>query len=194
MGHREQLLAGAKKCLYERGYAHTTARDIVAASGTNLASIGYHFGSKEALLTAALIDAYSEWDEELVGFARSAAERGGTMAEQLEAVWTWMIDSFERLRPLLVANVEAFAEAQHSPELREQLASYYERSRRRFVTESEKFAGRAEESARAVGSFHMALFDGLMLQWLIDPERAPTSQDMAGAWRSLMATMGPQRR
>ena len=30
-----------------------TARDIVAASGANLASIGYHFGSKEALLSAA---------------------------------------------------------------------------------------------------------------------------------------------
>ena len=41
MGHREDLLEGAKRCLYEKGYARTTARDIVAASGTNLASIGY---------------------------------------------------------------------------------------------------------------------------------------------------------
>ncbi|MBN1170597.1 MAG: helix-turn-helix transcriptional regulator, partial [Micromonosporaceae bacterium] len=65
MGHREQLLAGAKRCLYERGYARTTARDIVAASGTNLASIGYHFGSKEALLNAAMIDAMTEWGDEL---------------------------------------------------------------------------------------------------------------------------------
>ncbi|NHW87893.1 helix-turn-helix transcriptional regulator, partial [Escherichia coli] len=46
MGHRERLLAGARNCLYERGYTRTTARDIVAASDTNLASIGYHFGSK----------------------------------------------------------------------------------------------------------------------------------------------------
>ena len=40
MSHREDLLAGAVQCLREKGYAHTTARDIVAASGTNLASIG----------------------------------------------------------------------------------------------------------------------------------------------------------
>jgi len=53
MGHREDLLAGAVRCLREKGYAHTTARDIVAASGTNLASIGYHYGSTKALLNAA---------------------------------------------------------------------------------------------------------------------------------------------
>ena len=33
MGNREDLLAAAKRCLYEKGYAHTTARDIAAASG-----------------------------------------------------------------------------------------------------------------------------------------------------------------
>ena len=70
MGHREDLLEGAKKCLLEIGYANTTARDIVAASGTNLASIGYHFGSKEALMTQAII--------ELLGLGRevrAAADR-----------------------------------------------------------------------------------------------------------------------
>ena len=30
MGHKDDLLAGAKKVLMERGYANTTARDIVA--------------------------------------------------------------------------------------------------------------------------------------------------------------------
>ena len=32
MGNREDLLAGAKKCLYEKGYARTTARDIASAA------------------------------------------------------------------------------------------------------------------------------------------------------------------
>ena len=55
MGHREDLLVGAVACLREKGYARTTARDIVAASGTNLASIGYHYGSVTALLNAAVL-------------------------------------------------------------------------------------------------------------------------------------------
>lgn len=63
MGHREDLLEGAKRCLLEKGYARTTARDIVAASGTNLASIGYHYGSKEALLNLAFLKVTEEWGE-----------------------------------------------------------------------------------------------------------------------------------
>ena len=55
MGHREDLLEGAKRCLLEKGFARTTARDIVKESGTNLASIGYHYGSKDALLAQAYI-------------------------------------------------------------------------------------------------------------------------------------------
>ncbi|MGH4006514.1 MAG: TetR family transcriptional regulator, partial [Pseudonocardiaceae bacterium] len=44
MGNREDLLAGAKRCLYEKGYGRTTARDIAAAAGgVSLAAIGYHF-------------------------------------------------------------------------------------------------------------------------------------------------------
>ena len=65
MSHREDLLAGAVQCLREKGYAHTTARDIVAASGTNLASIGYHYGSTKALLNAAVLAAMEEFGQEM---------------------------------------------------------------------------------------------------------------------------------
>src|SRR5215469_2225151 len=51
--HRTRLLAAARELLRERAYGDITARDLVAASSTNLGSIGYHFGSKEALLTLA---------------------------------------------------------------------------------------------------------------------------------------------
>jgi AcrR family transcriptional regulator len=74
MGHREDLLEGAKRCLLEKGYARTTARDIVAASGTNLASIGYHYGSKEALLNLAFLKVTEEWGELLTGQPDEAAE------------------------------------------------------------------------------------------------------------------------
>ena len=104
MGHRERLLAGARRCLFERGYARTTARDIVAASGTNLASIGYHFGSKEALLNAAMIEAIDEWGEELKGALITDADVGSMdPIERFESIWTRVIESFEAHRPLWVA-------------------------------------------------------------------------------------------
>ena len=57
MGNREQLLDGALACLYDKGYARTTARDIASAAGVSLAAIGYHFGTTEVLLNAALLRA-----------------------------------------------------------------------------------------------------------------------------------------
>ena len=72
MGNREKLLAGAKRCIQEKGFARTTARDLVAASGTNLASIGYHFGSKEALLTQALVEELGEWGDQVLAPVLSA--------------------------------------------------------------------------------------------------------------------------
>ena len=177
MGHRERLLAGARRCLFERGYARTTARDIVAASGTNLASIGYHFGSKEALLNAAMIEAIDEWGEELKGALITDADVGSMdPIERFESIWTRVIESFEAHRPLWVANFEAFMQAQHSPELREQLAAGHEEARfglaALFQGTDESMVD--ERVAQTVGSFYVALMSGLITQWLLDAQRAPS--------------------
>ncbi|MDT0571847.1 TetR/AcrR family transcriptional regulator [Streptomyces sp. DSM 3412] len=191
MGHREQLLAGAKRCLYERGYARTTARDIVAASGTNLASIGYHFGSKEALLNAAVMEAFEEWGEELERAMPGQGGSGESGEEQLVAMWTRVTKSFQSHRPLLVASIEAFAQAEHAPELRKQLADDYERARgamAEFIAPGD--AREDNRVARAVGSLHLAMLAGLSLQWLLDGERAPTGQDMVDALRAVGQGLG----
>jgi AcrR family transcriptional regulator len=52
--NRDALLLAAKQCLLEKGYNRTTARDIASMAGVSLAAIGYHFSSKDALLTEAL--------------------------------------------------------------------------------------------------------------------------------------------
>jgi AcrR family transcriptional regulator len=65
VGHREQLLDAARRLLVERGSARITARDLVAESGTNLGSIGYHFGSKDALINAAIEAAFDDWADHL---------------------------------------------------------------------------------------------------------------------------------
>jgi AcrR family transcriptional regulator len=192
MGHREKLLAGAKRCLYERGYAHTTARDIVAASGTNLASIGYHFGSKEALLTAAMIEAIDEWGDELERALITDTDVGSMdPIERFEFIWTRVIESFETHRPLWVASFEGFMAAQRSPELREQLAAGHEQARFGLVALFQNLEERAvdERLARTVGSFYLALMSGLIVQWLVDPERAPSGSDMAEALRAIVASI-----
>jgi AcrR family transcriptional regulator len=181
MGHREDLLAGARRCLEERGYARTTARDLVAASGTNLASIGYHFGSKEALLNEAIAAVFEEWAERVRDLA-VAAEPGDDPAALLAASWNAMLTSFAEYRGLAVAFVEALAQVERQPDLRAQLAQAYADGRRQVAEMVTLLvAGLPADRAQALASFQIALCDGLLVQWLLDPAAIPTGGDIAGA-------------
>ncbi|MDA2810324.1 TetR/AcrR family transcriptional regulator [Nocardiopsis sp. RSe5-2] len=182
MNHRDDLLEGAKKCLVEKGYAHTTARDIAAASGAHLASIGYHYGSKDALMHAAVISAASEW--------------GDTVAEALEAVrapdpQTRLAALLNRLRAslpedrdLLLATVQAYAEAQFSDDLRSALAAAYKEAHREFARLLDP-GSEDTPQGRALGSAAYALFSGVILQALIDPDALPDTDALMAALRRL---------
>jgi AcrR family transcriptional regulator len=194
MSHRERLLEGAKEVLYEKGWARATARDIVAASGTNLASIGYHYGSKDALLTAALMDGFAEWREELDAILTTETE-GGPL-EQLEAMWTKLTDSFRTHRHVWMASFDAFVQADHSPEVRSALAAGYEHGRHNLtaillkVEQSEV----DERTARTLGSFLVAVQAGLAAQWLLDPEHSPSGSDVVAALRTILGLAEPASR
>ncbi|AWS41599.1 TetR/AcrR family transcriptional regulator [Streptosporangium sp. 'caverna'] len=188
MGNREDLLAGARRCLEERGWARTTVRDITAASGgVSMAAIGYHFGSREALLNAALIEAIDEWGSET---GRTLADyAGGTSEEQYEAMWTRIIESFDTHRTLWIATFEALLQAEHSPELRRYLSGAQTEGRRGLtalllgVEESAV----AEGSVRSLGAVQMALLSGVITQWLTDPEQAPSASEVVAGLRALAA-------
>ena len=188
MGNREALLAGAKRCIVEKGYAHTTARDIVAASGTNLASIGYHFGSKDALLDAAILDSFDDWDEDIE--AALAGQPDGELADRLAAFLDVLIDKVRTDRAMVAASVQWVAQIEFSAAVRGQLAEAYAAARRGFAT---MFLGTEDvddETALAVGSLGLALVNGLVLQWLVDPDRAPTGREVAAALRAVVSAGG----
>jgi AcrR family transcriptional regulator len=178
MGHREELLSAARRCLEDRGYARTTARDLVAASGTNLASIGYHFGSKEALLNQAIVDAFAEYTDKLLALASADADDDDPMS-RIRRSWIVMVEEFEEMRPLLVAFIEAMAQAERTPELRAQLAEGYERLRSAIAESvADAVPGLPPDCARTMASFMIVVSDGLMVQWLLDPERTPSGVEV----------------
>ena len=184
MGHREDLIEGAKQCLYERGYDHTTARDLVEASGTNLASIGYHFGSKEALLQTALLEASSEWGDEIQRLvSRHPHDQDGS-PEFVAQLWSEMLDELERFRPMLAASVEAIAQTVQREELRLAYADAVDEARHSFA----EILG---DDDTAAGSVLYALTVGLQMQWLIDPERAPTPEAISRGLRQLADSRQP---
>ena len=185
MGHREDLLAGAKRSLYEKGYAGTTARDIVAASGTNLGSIGYHYGSTKALLNAAMISAMEDWGD-AIGLTLATAT-DDEPADPLVRYWRRVIGTIDTHRELWLASVEAMIQSEHSAELKAPLAEGIEQGRRGLAA---MLTGRDEETideqtVRTIGSVAMALMSGVLTQLLTDPARAPSAEQIAAGVRAL---------
>jgi AcrR family transcriptional regulator len=191
MGNREDLLEAAKRCLYEKGYARTTARDIAAASGVSLAAIGYHFGSKDALLNAARIQAIEEWNDELGRALAADTDPDATPIERFEAIWTHILELFAAHRPLWMASFEMLVQLDQAPEVREAVAAAQQRARLGLASLFHDLDPTLDErSAWAVGSFYLALLPGVMAQWLIDPDHAPSGRDLAEALRAIVADVG----
>lgn len=187
MSHREDLLAGAVACLREKGYAHTTARDIVAASGTNLASIGYHYGSTKALLNAAVLKALDEFGEQMAQAMGAWALAGETTLERFERFWTAVIDSFATSRQVWLATFDIFTVALRDPQVGAAVADGIEDARALWAQTLYGIDPADEQRARAVGSLHQALVSGVLVQWLIDPQRAPSPADLAAAMAAIAA-------
>jgi AcrR family transcriptional regulator len=187
MGHREDLLEGAKRCLLEKGYARTTARDVVAASGTNLGSIGYHYGSTQALMNAAMLAAMDDWGQTVAMALADGIDDGG--ADRLVRFWQRVIETVKTHRSLWVASIEAMVQSEHAPELRAQLADGIEQGRSGMAA---LLTGVAEDTldeatVRELGSIQMALMSGVIIQWLADPRTAPTPSQVVAGLKAMAA-------
>jgi hypothetical protein len=111
----------------------------------------------------------------------------------LLASWGAIRDSFAaEYRGLSVAFVEALAQAERQPELRAQLAATYRRSRTQVAAmASEALAGLDERQATTLASFQIALCDGLLVQWLLDPEATPSGAELVDALRAVLSPPQP---
>jgi len=194
MGNREDLLAGALECLKTKGWTRTTVRDIAAAAGVNHAAIGYHFGSREALLIEAFIQAMDAWGAQTEAAVRAAIAAGAGPREQYEAFWRQVIESYAANRWLWLATIEAAVQAEHSPKVRELMAASLRQGRSGLAA---GLLGVAEDTLdgpaeRALGSVQLALMSGFLVQWLIDPDNAPSERDIAEGVLRLAAHLGDE--
>ncbi|MPZ84662.1 MAG: TetR family transcriptional regulator [Actinophytocola sp.] len=191
MGNREDLLTGAEECLYEKGYARTTARDIASRSGVSLAGIGYHFGSKEALLKEALREALEKWGNEVGAIMTSDFPTDRT-ADRFAAIWSKAIESFQRSAKLWAVQFELLAILEREPDLR---MSFAEDTRQARIALADMFGVVTEDDDEAikVGALYQALLGGLAAQYLGDPESVPSGADLLEAVRLIAPDLMPPR-
>jgi AcrR family transcriptional regulator len=193
MGNREALLDGAERCLVDKGYARTTARDIASAAGVSLAAIGYHFGSKEELLQAALRQSLQKWGE---GVAALVAARDHSIegeANLFVGTWERVIDSFRESAKLWAVQFELLGVLEREPQLRESFASDTRQAR---IGLADLFGVITEddEESEQIGAFYQTLLSGLAAQWLGDPETVPRGQDLLQAIKLVALDVLPGQR
>ncbi|MFE0133246.1 TetR/AcrR family transcriptional regulator [Streptomyces sp. NPDC059037] len=189
MGHREDLLEGAKRCLLDKGFARTTARDIVKESGTNLASIGYHYGSKDALLVeayVALVEPMGEGFEGAVGAAR-AAKSGGL--DGFRETWANVIRSIPESRAIWMLSLEVITQGERLAGIRDLLAKAQVEGRRGLAAmfTGVEEADLSDDVVETEGRFYTTLLNGLMVQWLFDEASATDAEQLTEGLRRVMA-------
>ncbi|MEU6686258.1 TetR/AcrR family transcriptional regulator [Streptomyces sp. NPDC046832] len=190
MGHREDLLEGAKRCLLAKGFLRTTARDIVKESGTNLASIGYHYGSKDALLAQAYVEMVEGMSDAFEGGGELRGEPGSL--ERFTDVWANIIQTMREPGSLWRLSMEIVAMGDQLPEVRAHLARAQREGARGILP---LFLGGHEddvtdEQVDTLGSFYLTLMMGLMAQWTFDPESAPDAEQLTAGLRQVIEAAG----
>jgi AcrR family transcriptional regulator len=173
-----RLLEAAVRCIEERGYAATTARDLSTASGANLASIGYHFGSKEALLDEALVAASARWLEPIVDQARTSVT--GSVRERIAGGLELFVESLQHNRATAVAFFEAITRVERSESVRSRLAEGYQQLRDAVVQAVLADQALKPAESDALASAVIALYDGVLVQWLLDPSRPLNVRKLVG--------------
>ena len=194
MGHREDLLEGAKRCLLEKGFVRTTARDIVKESGTNLASIGYHYGSKDALLVQAyvsLVEGTGHRFEPGGEGVKALSTPAGSPARFRE-VWTNIIRALPESRPIWLLSFEVILQGDRLPEVRRMLIEAEEQGRSGLIP---LFSDVPEdeldkETIDSEGRFYTTLLQGLMVQWLFNPDTATDADQLTEGLRRIIAGAG----
>jgi len=176
---RTRLLEAAIACIEARGYAATTARDVATAAEANLASIGYHFGSMDALLDEALIVATERWIAPLIDAAATSSAL--PLRDRLIDGLTHFVASLPEHRHTVSAFFEAMARVERSDRLRARLAAAYDDLRAGVGAVDGGAAGHPDTPATDGASAVVALYDGVLVQWLLDPNRPINAPSMVAA-------------
>jgi AcrR family transcriptional regulator len=174
--NRSHLIEGTLRCLERLPPERITARLIAEESGANLASITYHFGSKDNLVTEAVIEGLDRWLADIAaGLGDLSAQTPGTRFRHAAKV----LEAGRRRHAGLAANfLGALAKARHDARVRDLLAAGYHRTR---PTLAALLGLGTDEAGHDAAGLVLALFHGLLFQTLLDPGLAIEGERMERA-------------
>lgn len=119
---RAALLDAALACLVEHGYEGTTTGRVCERAGVSRGAHQHHFGTRPALVAAALEELAVRRGEDIAREVASLPAGDERIEQALDAIWGWFTG------PLFEASLDLAAAARTDEELRASLAPVERRS------------------------------------------------------------------
>lgn len=197
---RSRILEAAARCFSRKGFAQASLDEVAAEAGLTKGAVYWHFESKHDLFFALLEARCAELDRLIPAAAEAARKAGLTGEDRKLGLKTLMVGIIRQVAndpnwPRLF--IEFFGQTR-DPAVRAHLAQHYRR-----IYEHVAATVRAGMSADAppkfdagdMAVFWIALVDGLMLAWLVNPDVADVEHRIAGIidilWVGLSARHHP---
>lgn len=194
---RDRILAAAARVFSEKGYHSSTIADVVRESGLSVGAIYGHFAGKDELIRLTCDQIAARGFDELAERLAPATTTGERLAIAIR-LFVETIDEYDGA-PGQITLVQAWAEAEREPGVREMLAARRERlvGAGRFLISQGMASGElpAWLDVDAVTRGFLGLLDGLLLQ-RIEAGSAYRPADIerrAGAILELMLAAGATR-
>jgi len=183
---RAHILKAALTSFARKGYHQTTMDDIVQEAGLSKGGVYWHFGSKKELfisLFEPMMIGMEEYMTASLASQVSAREKLGAILDMFATFAT--ADEFQDIMPLMI---NVWAQNLQDPDINEIVTGIYNRFQASFVQLIQDGVANGEfkpVNAPALASILFAMYDGLMVQWMIDK----TMVDWDAIAETLMSTL-----
>jgi AcrR family transcriptional regulator len=183
--NRQALLEGTLRSLATMPIDQISARVVAKESGANLASIGYHFGSKDALVTAAVVEGLDRW---LVRIGERLSAQPSDPDPEVR--FQRAVDAAEATKGdhagIARAFVVALGRGHHDAVVAQGLTEGFMHTRRRVA---DLLDLGSDDTGTDAGAVVHAVFTGLLVQSLLSQELVIDGSRITAALRRIVDTL-----
>lgn len=191
---RARIIASAARVFARKGFQRASLDEVAADAGLTKGAIYWHFKSKNDLLFALLDARFHQDTAPLLGGLRLLLDRGGDAQTALAAMFQAGIarSTSDPEWPRLYLECLNLS---RDEEVRTRLSAFYDQiwAMSSDITRQLQAAGltSAENDPQVMAVFWSALFDGLVLAWLIKGEALDFERVLPAIFRMLWRGIAP---
>ncbi len=175
---KNQILDAAMQVFARLGFHKARMDDVAREAGVSKGLLYWYYKNKDALIAAILDRLFSQE----MGHLRQALVAPGPVSERLLALGGETARHVLRLKFLAPIAFEFYALAGRNAHVRSALQRYYAQYRQNLTQLIEEGIAsgefRPDTQAETVAQTIIALFEGLILLWIVDPEQMPLAEQV----------------